>query len=115
VLKHVEVLSCVSGGSIAGASYWLSLRRRLLECDSMTQQNYIDVVKGLITRFENGVAANARHMVQPTRRGLLGRLLVRNAHGAIDPELTANKLDDWVLSAPFSRCREVRGRDRLYG
>jgi len=94
VLKHVEVLSCVSGGSIAGASYWLSLRRRLLECDSMTQQDYIDVVKGLITHFENGVAVNVRHIVQPTRRGLLGRLLVRNEHGAIDPELTANKLDE---------------------
>jgi hypothetical protein len=94
VLKHVEVLSCVSGGSITGACYWPSLRRRLLECDSMTQQDYVDVVKGLITRFENGVAANVRHMVQPTRRGLLGRLLVRNEHGAIDPELTANKLDE---------------------
>jgi predicted acylesterase/phospholipase RssA len=94
VLKHVEVLSCVSGGSIAGACYWLALRRRLLESNSMAQQDYVDVVKSLITHFENGVAANVRHMVQPTRRGLLGRLLVRNEHGAIDPELTANKLDE---------------------
>lgn len=93
VLKHVEVLSCVSGGSIAGSAYWLSLRRRLLECDSMRQQDYIDLVKKLITDFESGVAANVRHMVQPSRVRLLGRLLVRNEHGAIDPELTADKLD----------------------
>jgi predicted acylesterase/phospholipase RssA len=101
VLKHVEVLSCVSGGSIVGASYWLSLRRRLLECDSLTQRDYIDVVKGLITDFENGVAANVRHIVQPNRRKLLGRLLVRNEHGAIDPELTANKLDEFFYLPLF--------------
>ena len=44
VLRHVEVLSCVSGGSIVGACYWLALRKRLhgsriddagrLRCDS---------------------------------------------------------------------------------
>src|SRR5262245_2853516 len=31
VLRHVEVLSCVSGGSIVGACYWLALRNRLLK------------------------------------------------------------------------------------
>ena len=29
VLRHVDVLSCVSGGSIVGACYWLMLRNRL--------------------------------------------------------------------------------------
>jgi hypothetical protein len=31
VLRDVEVLSCVSGGSIVGACYWLKLRRRFLK------------------------------------------------------------------------------------
>ena len=31
VLRHVEVLSCVSGGSIVGACYWLALRNRLMD------------------------------------------------------------------------------------
>src|SRR5437868_15290628 len=30
-LRHVEVLSCVSGGSILGALYYLELRRELMK------------------------------------------------------------------------------------
>ncbi len=31
VLRHVDVLSCVSGGSIVGACYWMMLRNRLAQ------------------------------------------------------------------------------------
>ena len=94
VLRHVEVLSCVSGGSIVGACYWLSLRRKLQERSSMTQQDYIEVVRDLIEHFENAVASNLRREVQPSKRALFGRILIRGEHGALDPEMTANALDE---------------------
>lgn len=93
VLRHVEVLSCVSGGSIVGACYWLSLRRKLQERPVMTQQDYIDVVRDLIDHFENAVASDLRHGIQPAKRALIGRILLKGEHGALDPERTADELD----------------------
>ena len=44
VLRHVEVLSCVSGGSIIGAYYYLELKKMLEQKkdEKITQQDYID-------------------------------------------------------------------------
>jgi predicted acylesterase/phospholipase RssA len=46
VLQHVEVLSCVSGGSILGALYYLELRRRLQTSPEkeMTRDVYVRIV-----------------------------------------------------------------------
>ena len=93
VLRHVEVLSCVSGGSILGACYWLALRRKLEESPAMKRQDYIDMVCGLIEHFEEAVASDLRHGVQPSKRALFGRIL-RGERGAIDPEMTADALDE---------------------
>jgi predicted acylesterase/phospholipase RssA len=93
VLRHVEVLSCVSGGSIVGACYWLSLGRKLQELPSMTRQDYVDLVGELIDHFEAAVASDLRHGVQPSRRALLGRILLKGEHGALDPERTADELE----------------------
>ena len=49
MLRHVEVMSCVSGGSILGAVYYLRLRD-LLESkrdDEIAQDDYIKIVHGL--------------------------------------------------------------------
>lgn len=53
VLRHVEALSCVSGGSIIGAALYL----RLLDLaertdDEATHQDYVDVVACLVEDFE---------------------------------------------------------------
>src|SRR5262249_46940307 len=40
VLRHVDVLSCVSGGSIVGACYWLALRKRLIEAAPLDRDAY---------------------------------------------------------------------------
>src|SRR5262249_3355951 len=47
VLRHVEVLSCVSGGSVVGAHYYLEVRKLLeRKCDrEVTRDDYIDVVR----------------------------------------------------------------------
>ncbi|MDQ5835965.1 MAG: patatin-like phospholipase family protein [Acidobacteriota bacterium] len=65
VLRHVEVLSCVSGGSILGAHYYLEVRR-LLQTKSdeeITREDYIEIVRRLEERFLRGVQRNIRTRV----------------------------------------------------
>ena len=65
ILRHVEVLSCVSGGSIVGAYYYLEVRHLLkTKKDSeITCQDYIDIVKRLEKNFLAGVQRNIRTRV----------------------------------------------------
>jgi predicted acylesterase/phospholipase RssA len=62
VLRHVEVLSCVSGGSILGAHYYLELRNLLqTKTDGeIRRQDYIDLVERLRKDFLAGVQGNIR-------------------------------------------------------
>ena len=65
LLRHVEVLSCVSGGSIVGAHYYLELRK-LLESKSdheVTQRDYVDIVERIQRDFLCGVQRNIRTRV----------------------------------------------------
>jgi predicted acylesterase/phospholipase RssA len=62
VLRHVEVLSCVSGGSIVGAFYYLKLRR-LLERKldgEITDADYVTLVQEVADEFLVGVQKNLR-------------------------------------------------------
>ena len=65
VLRHVEVLSCVSGGSILGAYYYLEVQRLLeTKVDSkISRQDYIDIVHRLENDFLKGVQSNIRTRV----------------------------------------------------
>lgn len=71
VLRHVEVLSCVSGGSILGAYYYLEVQRLLeTKADSqISRQDYIDIVHRLEVHFLEGVQSNIRTRVfaNPTK------------------------------------------------
>ena len=62
VLRHVEVLSCVSGGSILGAYYYLEVQRLLeTKADSqISRQDYIEIVHRLESHFLKGVQRNIR-------------------------------------------------------
>jgi predicted acylesterase/phospholipase RssA len=64
-LRHVEVLSCVSGGSIVGAHYYLEVRKLLQsKTDSeITRDDYIGIVKRLERDFVAGVQRNIRTRV----------------------------------------------------
>src|SRR5262249_51885026 len=65
VLGHVEALSCVSGGSIIGAHYYLELRR-LLQSRTDAQigpADYVAIVQRLEDRFLAGVQRNVRMRV----------------------------------------------------
>lgn len=65
VLRDIEVLSCVSGGSIVGAHYYLELQRRLMEKadTALTQDDYINIVKTVSGQFLDGVQRNIRMRV----------------------------------------------------
>lgn len=62
MLRHVEVLSCVSGGSILGAYYYLEVRQMLQAKadDEITRQDYIDLVERVAREFLLGVQKNMR-------------------------------------------------------
>ena len=65
VLRNVEVLSCVSGGSIVGAYYYLKVRKLLeARADSeITREDYIKIVHEMIDEFVGGVQKNIRTRV----------------------------------------------------
>ncbi|MBI3005290.1 MAG: patatin-like phospholipase family protein [Ignavibacteriales bacterium] len=62
VLRSVEVLSTVSGGSIVGALYYLHLKRLLeSKTDSqITAADYVGIVHSIQTSFLDGVRTNVR-------------------------------------------------------
>ncbi|MBA3960603.1 MAG: patatin-like phospholipase family protein [Chthoniobacterales bacterium] len=64
-LRHIEILSCVSGGSITGAHYYLEVQRLLSQKNDsdITQQDYIEIVKHLEDHFLAGVQTNLRSQV----------------------------------------------------
>jgi predicted acylesterase/phospholipase RssA len=91
-LRDVEVLSCVSGGSIVGACYWLKLRQRLLQPAPLTREDYIRLVCDLIAHFQQAVKANLRGQVQPSKGAVAWRFL-QGEKGVLDPEKTADALE----------------------
>ena len=92
VLRHVDVLSCVSGGSIVGACYWLMLRNRLLKAAPMTQGDYIALVQELIVHFSGAVAQNLRG--HPSKLDVGWRILT-GGKGALDTEKVAEALEKY--------------------
>ena len=65
LLRNVEYLSCVSGGSIIGAHYYLEVRNLLQEKTDaqITQEDYIGIVKRVEKDFLDGVQTNVRVQV----------------------------------------------------
>jgi predicted acylesterase/phospholipase RssA len=65
VLRNVEVLSCVSGGAIIGAYYYLKVRNLLQENPDrkITREDYIRIVHEMIDEFVSGVQKNIRTRV----------------------------------------------------
>lgn len=62
LLRSVEFLSCVSGGSIIGAYYYLEVRKLLKtkRDEEIAPQDYIDIVHRIEARFLAGVQRNIR-------------------------------------------------------
>lgn len=61
VLRHVEVLSCVSGGSIVGAYYYMLLKREMeRHGETMSQMHYIHIVREMEATFLSACQKNLR-------------------------------------------------------
>ncbi len=62
LLRHIEVISCVSGGSIAGTFYYLCLKNLLEKKpdNEITTQDYISIIKYMQLHFKSGVQKNLR-------------------------------------------------------
>jgi predicted acylesterase/phospholipase RssA len=70
LLRHVEVVSCVSGGSIIGAFYYLELKK-LLESGNTTHAHYLQLVRDVEGKFLEGVQKNVRmRIAESPRAGL---------------------------------------------
>jgi predicted acylesterase/phospholipase RssA len=109
VLRHVEVLSCVSGGSIVGACYWLMLKNRLRQKSPMRHEDYVALVQALIEHVLSGVAANIREAAQRGRFQVWG-LLRRDPKGTLDAELVAKALDQRF----FAPLRDDQAADSMH-
>jgi predicted acylesterase/phospholipase RssA len=92
VLRDVEVLSCVSGGSIVGACYWLKLRQKFKQSPPQSRNDYIQLVCELISHFQEAVETDPRRAVQPWRMTALLNF-ARGAQGVLDPEEMAQALE----------------------
>ncbi|MBF0423293.1 MAG: patatin-like phospholipase family protein [Magnetococcales bacterium] len=68
LLRWVEVISCVSGGAIVGAHYYLELRQALNSRPNLEREDYMAMVDRIIQRFDQALKYNIR-----TRA--LGRML----------------------------------------
>ena len=87
VLRRVEVLSCVSGGSIIGAHYYLQLREILetRELEKLSEDEirrvYIEIVQRVAADFLAGVQTNIRMRVFtnpfPLLRSIVSRAYTR--------------------------------------
>ena len=84
VLRHVEVLSCVSGGSIIGAHYYLELRRWLQEHEDseildanrqIDREHYVKIVERVQRSFLAGVQENLRMRVATNPKTALETML----------------------------------------
>lgn len=94
VLRHVEVLSCVSGGSIVGACYWLALRNRLLRDAPLSRDDYVAIVREVMTHFIAAVARDVRRAIQPSIPQVFWRFVMRGERGALDPERSAEQFEE---------------------
>lgn len=117
ILKSVEVLSTVSGGSIVGALYYLKLRQLLRGTpdQEITRKDYIKIVKEIQQEFFAGVETNIRtsmfanfadnlRMLLPGKYGLshrLGELYEQELYSGVsddDPVHGPHKMIDLLIS-----------------
>ncbi len=82
VLRHVEVLSCVSG-----------VRRRMVKKEPLGRDDYVSLVRELIDHFQRAVATDLRGHTQPSKIGAVWRVL-NGKKGVMDPEAAAGKFEE---------------------
>jgi predicted acylesterase/phospholipase RssA len=107
VLRHVSVLSCVSGGSIIGAHLYLEIRQllRTKRDAEITRRDYIDLVARIEQRFLDSVQKNIRMRAFASFRASLKMLLqptytVTRRIGELLEEEIYSQVDDGEGESP---------------
>ena len=101
ILRHIDVLSCVSGGSIVGTAYFITLRKRLvtLSDGEITREDYCEIIRELIDSFSRAVEKNLRFNLNISLRRLVFK------HGFFSSEKSAKLLEEYfyrpMWKAPF--------------
>ncbi len=103
VLRHIEALSMVSGGSMVGAAYYLRLRTLLHKTGTPGPAEYVTLVKDLIDDFRQGTNANLR-------TALFEDLDVCRALINGDDALYSERMADGIFRTLYSRDRGRRPR-----
>ena len=106
-LRHVEVISCVSGGSIVGAHLYLELKKLLEEKPdaALEQRDYVELVRKVAVDFLEGVQENIRTRVAAnpvtSLRTLFQRGFTRTKrNGELFEKLLYSRVDDGRGEAP---------------
>lgn len=81
LLRHVEVLSTVSGGSIIGALYVLFLKQRLYASASLNRDAYVEIVNDAQKTLIRGIKRNLRTLLFLNPLGILRVLLTQHSLG----------------------------------
>lgn len=81
LLRHVEVLSTVSGGSIIGALYVLLLKQRLDANDRLARDDYVRIVQDVQNTLIRGIRKDLRTRLFCNPFGILRVLLTQHSLG----------------------------------
>ncbi|HEU4559094.1 MAG TPA: patatin-like phospholipase family protein [Longimicrobium sp.] len=107
LLRHVEVISCVSGGSILGAHYYLEVRQLLSKTPDplITRKHYIEIVERLAKHFLAGVQTNLRNRLfaeaGTALRDTVSRRAVRTERlGELFEEALYSQVEDGEQNSP---------------
>lgn len=103
VLRSVEVISCVSGGSIVGAAYYLEVKRLLEQVPDhqIRREHYVQVVRRVMVRFLALSRRNIRTRIIASLRQNLRMFF----EGTTRTELLAELLERRL----YSRVRDGKG------
>lgn len=118
LLRRVEVVSTVSGGSIVGALYALLVKRELERSERLGRRDYLELVDELTRRTKEGIRSNprARLLLDPvavaralaTSRGLarrMARLYERHFFAPVADELEGVEAPDGRVALSDLRVR----------
>lgn len=101
MLRHVAVLSCVSGGSIIGAYYYLEIRKLLQERPDgkIERKDYIELVERVAEQFLAGVQKNIRTRIASNLWAIFRMMFVpgytrTNRLGELYEELLYSRVPD---------------------
>ncbi|WP_295444120.1 patatin-like phospholipase family protein [uncultured Thiodictyon sp.] len=100
LLRHVEALSTVSGGSIIGALYYLHVKK-LLETktdEQIVDQDYVDIVKAIEQAFLKATENNIRTAVYADFRANLKMLSLSYSRS----DLIADYYERWIYRGVLS-------------